>query len=308
LLIENTNNAWAYFPLSFIADREVSNATVCRDLNEDVFSGQTKEFVSSEGVTVFYKKLQWDSDFFGTPTFRIEYTSIPDNSSENAVNKSFNEFRVHLGSSNSGFYVFAEVPSEDTAVLVGMTGSGWRLIETRITCFRDDMQNFNFIDGFPTRSAVIEDIPDLRSTAIKSVNPFDRFHSDKFFSAKQADEFMATFIENSVNGYADEVIVPAVGLADAFLTGVYLPSSEIFQRIKIAKPVLSAVSAERKGWYKHLIGSLGNTFRLNGVDIAFMSTQATNRAVQKVWFQHGFRFGRTTHVISTFAKSEKDLT
>jgi dTDP-4-amino-4,6-dideoxy-D-galactose acyltransferase len=204
--------------------------------------------------------------------------------------------------------VFAEVPSEDTAVLVGMTGSGWRLIETRITCFRDDMQNFNFIDGFPTRSAEIEDIPDLRLTAVKAVNPFDRFHSDKFFSAKQADEFMATFIENSVNGFADEVIVPAVGLADAFLTGVYLPSSEIFHRIKIAKPVLSAVSAERKGWYKHLIGSLGNTFRLNGVDIAFMSTQATNRAVQKVWFQHGFRFGRTTHVISTFAKSERVLT
>jgi dTDP-4-amino-4,6-dideoxy-D-galactose acyltransferase len=308
LLFENTNNAWAYFPLSFIADREVSLATFCRDLNEDVFSGQTQEFVSSKGLTVVYKKLQWDSEFFGTPTFRIEYTSIPDNSSDNSVSASFNEFRVHLGSSNSEFYVFAEVPSEDTAVLVGMTGSGWRLIETRITCFRDDMQNFNFIDGLPTRSAEIGDIPDLRSTAIRAVNPFDRFHSDKFFSAKQADEFMAAFVENSVNGYADEVVVPAIGLADAFLTGVYLPSSDSFQDKKIAKPVLSAVSAERKGWYKHLIGSLGNTFRLNGVDIAFMSTQATNRAVQKVWFHHGFRFGRTTHVISTFVKNECDLT
>jgi len=307
LLIENTNNAWAYFPLSFTADREVSHAIFCRELNKDVFSGQTQEFVSSQGLTVFYRKLQWDSDFFGTPTFRIEYTSIPDNSSENAVRGSFNEFRAHLGSSNSEFYVFAEVPSEDTDVLVGMTGSGWRLIETRITCFRDDMQNFNFADGFPTRSAVIEDIPDLRSTATKAVNPFDRFHSDKFFSAEQADEFMATFIENSVRGYADEVIVPAVGPADAFLTGVYLPPSDGFQNTKIARPVLSAVSAERKGWYKHLIGSLSNSFRLNGVDIAFMSTQATNRAVQKVWFQHGFRFGRTTHVISTFAKSERDL-
>jgi dTDP-4-amino-4,6-dideoxy-D-galactose acyltransferase len=307
LLIENTNNAWAYYPLSFIADREVSHATVCRDLNEDVFSGQTKEFVSLEGVTVFYRKLQWDSDFFGTPTFRIEYTSIPDNSSENTVSKSFNEFRVHLGSSNSEFYVFAEVPSEDTAVLVGMTGSGWRLIETRITCFRDDMQNFNFIDGFPTRSAEIEDIPDLRLTAVKAVNPFDRFHSDKFFSAKQADEFMAAFVENSVNGFADEVIVPANGQANAFVTGKYLRDLES-NGVLVGKNVLTAVSKERKGWYTHLIGSLCKRFSERDVRTALVTTQSTNRAVHRVLFEHGFRFGRTTHVISTFAKSEKDLT
>ena len=302
MLIENTNNAWAYFPLNFIADREVSLATFCRNLNEDVLSGQTQEYVSSEGVTVFYKKLLWDSEFFGTPTFRIEYASIPTNSSENAVSKSFNEFRMYLGSSHSEFYVFAEVPSEDTDVLVGMTGSGWRLIETRITCFRDDMQNFNFIDCFPTRSAMIEDIPDLKSTAIKSVNPFDRFHSDKFFSAKQADEFMATFVENSVKGYADEVLVPATGRADAFVTGKYLHQLEPIG-VKVGRNVLTAVSTDRKGWYSHLIGGLCNRFLEGGVNAAIVTTQSTNRPVHRVLFSHGFRFGRVTHIVATYVRS-----
>ena len=305
MLIENTNNAWAYCPLNFIADREVSLAVFCRELNEDVLSGQTQEYVSSEGVTVFYKKLLWDSDFFGTPTFRIEYASIPGNSSDNAVGKSFNEFRIHLGSSHSEFYVFAEIPSEDTAVLVGMTGSGWRLIETRITCLHDDLQNFHFKDGFPTRSAEARDIPDLSATAIKAVNPFDRFHADSFFSGKQADDFMAVFIENSVNGYADEVLVPATGRADAFVTGKYLHQLESIGVI-VGKNVLTAVSTNRKGWYSHLIEGLCNRFVENGVDTAIVTTQSTNRPVHRVLFNHGFRFGRVTHIVATYVRRARE--
>ena len=188
-----------------------------------------------------------------------------------------------------------------------MTGAGWRLIETRVTYFRDDMQKFEFFEERQTRNAVLEDIPDIRTTAMKSVNAFDRFHADSFYSDREASDFMAVFAENSVRGFADVVLVPAIGPADAFLTGVYLPESDVFGSLKIGKPVLSAVSQNRKGWYKHLIGSMGNQFKLMGVDIAFMTTQTTNRAVQRVWFQHGFRFGRATHIFSTHVRNQNQV-
>jgi len=299
VLIDNTNNAWAYFPLSFLTDRELSFAQFQSGLTLETLTGQVQKYVSSEGISIFFKKLQWDSEFFGIPTFRIEYASIPSESSERTITNSFDEFRESLSSINSEFYVFAEIPSEDTAVLVGMTGSRWRLVETRITCFHDDMENFNFSNGLPTRSAVKDDIPVLKSTSIEAVNPFDRFHADSFFSGKQADDFMAAFIENSVNGFADEVIVPATGNADAFVTGKYLHQLESIGVIA-GKNVLTAVSTNRKGWYSHLIEGLCNRFVENGVYTAIVTTQSTNRPVHRVLFNHGFRFGRVTHIVATY--------
>ncbi len=55
-------------------------------------------------------------------------------------------------------------------------------------------------------------------------NPFDRFHADPAFSQEKADEFLATYIEESIKGLADHIIVPNEPNVppDAFLTAKHL--------------------------------------------------------------------------------------
>jgi dTDP-4-amino-4,6-dideoxy-D-galactose acyltransferase len=150
------------------------------------------------------------------------------------------------------------------------------------------------------RQAHLADIPALNSTAIKSVNIYDRFHADSFFTESMADNFLAKYVENSVRGYADEVMVPLTGDANAFLTANYIKSPNCLSNKKLAKMVLSAVAPERTGWYVKLIGEMTLKFKERNIDAAFMTTQSTNRAVLKVWNSFGYQFGRCTHIFSKF--------
>ncbi len=291
-----------YSPFSFLTDQAACARDFVSDLEKDLTESKVSRFNANDDICIYFRKLNWDTEFFDVPTFRIDYTELPPSVRFLSVQLAFNKFREHLSSLCPDFYLFAEVPSEDTAVVAGMTGSGWRLIETRITCFRDDLQNFDYLTQSDTRKATETDIPELRLAAVQAVNRYDRFHADDFFTTKEADEFLAIFIENSVNGFADEVIVPAIGPANAFLTGSYLAAPLSLAGRKIGKLPLFAVTPMRRGWGVQLIGALSLKFKERGLDTAFMTTQATNRAVLKMWFHHGYRFGRCTHIFSTHTR------
>lgn len=234
---------------------------------------------------------------------RLSSAAFAKETSFTEIQRAFSDFRGYINSSLSEYYIFSEVPCEDTGVIAGVTGAGWHLIETRITCYRDDLQDFSYSNRSPVRSAVERDIKELRMAAIEAVNHYDRFHADAFFSKKESDEFLATFIENSVKGFADEVIVPADGPANAFLTGNYLASPPALSHRKMGKMVLSAVTKSRRGWYVKLIAELSYKFKEKGLDTVLMTTQATNRAVLKVWHRHGYQFGRCTHIFSTYIRN-----
>ncbi len=98
------------------------------------------------------------------------------------------------------------------------------------------------------------------------------------------------------------MLVPAEGPANAFLTGNYVKSPPTLAARRIGRMVLSAVSGERRGWYVKLIGELSLKFKERGLDTALMTTQATNRAVLKVWERHGYQYGRCTHIFSTYER------
>jgi len=298
----SSDKRWAYFPLNFVTDQETASSEFQKSINADVQLKELQEFVSSSDVTVYFRKLAWDSEFFGVPIFRIDYTSGPFGIREEDIKTAFLELRIAIASKNKEFYVFGEVPVEDTQTCVGITEAGWRLIETRVTYFRDDIQRFEHIEERPTRHAVFEDIPELRIAAMNAINPYDRFHADSFFSDREAADFMAIFAENSLRGFADVVLVPASGPANAFVTGKRIEQTDSCQ-IRAGKNVFTAVIDDRKGWYRHLIGALGNCFREQGMDVMLVTTQSANRAVLKVLFQHGFRFGRATHIFSTYVRN-----
>ena len=255
----------------------------------------------NSGIEIYLRYLKWDSDFFNIPTYRIDYAYLPPyiRTSKEAFNSVFD----YLQNRHGEFYLFAEVPSEDIQVISSMTAAGYSLIETRLTYFLDQIQDFNLTRRYAIRQASVDDIQALKKTAIDAVNVFDRFHADSFFTLGEAESFLATFAENSVLGFADEVIVPTEGLVNAFLTANYIQSPRCLNNKKLAKMVLSAVAPERRGWYVKLIGEMTMKFKERGIDTAFMTTQATNRAVLKVWSSFGYRFGKSSHILSKYSRA-----
>lgn len=290
------NRAHFYSPFAFLKAAHLG-AEWLNGLNQNP---NIQRFVTESGVDLCYQLLTWDTEFFGTPIYRLDFSSWSHQAPKAALVEAYQGLRCCLGRLHEAYYLFAEVPSEDLEVIQALTTDAWRLVETRLTYFSDDIQSVGSHQAVKrVRTATEADIPDLRQCAIESVNPFDRFHADDFFSPEQADRFMGAFIENSVKGFADEVIVPASGVANAFLTGNYLQSPQALSGRNIGKMVLSAVSPQRRGWYVRLIAALTARFQAHGCDTVFMATQATNRAVLRVWHSFGYQFGRSTHIFST---------
>lgn len=300
-LIETERTAF-YSSYGFLDRLGSAGADWIGELTAEFADGKVHAFDVGNGVKIFFRKLEWDSQFFRVPTFRVDYVTWAADPHYDAIGEAFIALRSSLAANHPEFYLFAEVPCEDTPVIAGMGSAAWRLIETRITCFRDDLFKFESRSRYPVRNATIDDIPALRTSAIEAVNHFDRFHADDFFTREESDDFLGIFVENSVKGFADEVIVPQDGPANAFLTGNYVKSPPSLASRKIGRMVLSAVSTDRRGWYVKLIGELSEKFKEQGMDTALMTTQATNRAVLKVWERHGYRFGRCTHIFSTYIR------
>ena len=75
------------------------------------------------------------------------------------------------------------------------------------------------------------------------VNPFDRFHADPSISEADADRMMERWIEASIlQGFADATVVPDVEAPEAFCTARYHREHWEGWNLRLAQPVLSAVS------------------------------------------------------------------
>jgi dTDP-4-amino-4,6-dideoxy-D-galactose acyltransferase len=235
--------------------------------------------------------LEWDSQFFGSPMYRIE--SLP--------SKEPNFLTSWIQSQTGPFYVSAEVPAEDSHALTELSTSGFRLVETRLTYYHL-LKNLPPQEK-PTRKAGIEDIPFLKKTASGAVNDYDKYHTDPFFSPEEASRYLETYIANCVQGFSEEVCVPdhpnqAPPLAFAALSRIQPEGfSEPFFRIP-----LTACLPENKGWHYHLcLKALHQASQKGGLALV-MTTQATNKAVIHNCEKLGFKFGSCTHIFSTFRR------
>lgn len=255
---------------------------------------------------ILYRNLAWDTEYFGVPTYRIEFASCEEAFGEPALAKVAQALREALGeiaTRHPRALAFTEVPTEDLLAVQALSLAGFRLVETRLTYFRDDVQKYGSEARYPVRRATEADVPGLMAVARTMRNAFDRYHADLAFEPAVADEYLATYVRNSVAGFADVVIVPDLPGREpgAFLTGDYDDVHAAAANRRLARMVLSAVSTERRGWYLKLISELAHLFREEGVRTAYMTTQAANHAVIRVWENCGFRFGRSTHVWSATA-------
>jgi dTDP-4-amino-4,6-dideoxy-D-galactose acyltransferase len=241
--------------------------------------------------------LPWDTNYFNINTYKLLY-ALYQHRDLKILTEAVQLFMKELFKEK--VYCFIEIPSEDIQLIQALGSCGYQLIETRLTYFRGNLFSYNH-QRYPVRKADEEDALNLMRVAREMRNDFDRFHADDIFDKQIADEFLATYIEQSLRGFSDVVLTPnEPGLSsDSFLTAKYLKSEWDTNKIKISKMVLSAVSSkENKGWYKKLISEMTYHLRDEGAEYIFMNTQSTNRAVLHTWGQLGYKVGCTRHVLS----------
>ena len=306
----DADRALTYSPLSFLRPwREQCLGHVALSL-DDERTGPVGDASSRSGAVVRYRRLSWDSAHFGVPMFRIESAQWADGTgAAAAVASSIAALQALVRSESERGHVSAEVPAEDVVTAQALGLAGFRLIETRVTYFRDDLQSFTAEPRWRVRAATPDDIADLRAVAAGARNAFDRYHADPFFSPEQADGYLATYAEASVRGLADLVLMPdepAGSPPGAFFTATMTqpPACPLGLHhdcgfaVAVGRIPLVAVGPERQGWHLRLLAEMSHRFRERGMEVACMTTQATNRAVIRNCEKLGYRFGRLTHLFA----------
>jgi hypothetical protein len=284
-----------YHPYNFLLSPSQSERLYLAELEIANASGKANCIVDDSGNSLTYEFLAWDSEFFGRPIYKVHFLSLMPDSSTTHIEVLLDKLFLSLQKPNGEIYFFIEVASEDLEVLETVSKRGWKLIETRLTYFNADISMIGSTIQDHVRLATHDDIDELRNTAIMAKNHFDRFHSDSYFSENEVDRFMGIFIENSVKGREDYVVVPKTGLANAFFAGSKV---QIDEDIAVGRMTLSAVSTDRKGWHLNVTQGLCHYFIQDQIQTAVMTTQSTNRAVLTNLMKLNFRFGRSIHVFS----------
>lgn len=293
---ENLNILKYYSPFSFLRNLSDEKQIL---LTKDLFNTCIEEVVLIDGeiIKFYYKKLTWDTDYFGQPMYKlisVLYDDVPYSYLKKAIGMFFFQKNWEENS-----IISIEIPSEDIKLIQALGENGFKLIETRLTYFNDNLKKFEY-KRFNVRQAKLEDSIILQSVAKNMRNDFDRFHADQTFPQLKADEYLSTYIENSIKGFSDYVMVPNEENVpcEAFLTANYLKNEWDNIGLNASKMVLSAVSSSCRGWYVKLISEMTYHLRELGSQVIFMNTQSTNKAVIKTWESIGYRYGSCVHILS----------
>ncbi|MBL4844339.1 MAG: hypothetical protein JKY65_02330 [Planctomycetes bacterium] len=283
----------------FAVDRGVSAETLLQIVLEGLHSCESHEARTPSGsCRIHFAQKAWESTYFQRPTvqllaplFECEFADLA------APLRSLLERLSGEGTET----LFAEVPAEDSLWLQALSGhAGFRLIETRLHYRHDQLAPF-LGPRYGSRLATEDDIPNLRRVAIEMRNPYDRFHADVRYPDEVADDYLATYVENCVRGFADLVVVPdQPGLpADSFMAGrLHRDLTERLGKM-FGKILLSAVSrATNRGWHEKLVSELTHALAEQGAETVYVNTQATSGAVVHTWEKLGYKLGRVTHILA----------
>ncbi|WP_133273828.1 GNAT family protein [Hymenobacter radiodurans] len=247
---------------------------------------------------LLYSDLPWDTQFFAVPTYRLLTGLFSEKSPPADRLKTIKAFEKHLAASGP-YYCFSEVPSEDSMLLQTLTSSGWRLVETRLLFYRDNLESFNE-ERYPVRLANSEDEAQIARISAENRNDYDRFHADPWFGAERADAFLARYASAAVRGYCDAVLVPdEPGLPiQSFLAISDLKDDSAATGFGMSRVVLTAVGPQNRGWHLKLVAETIHRAREKGDKAVLMTTQATNRAVFRTCEKLGFKLGGSSHILS----------
>lgn len=245
------------------------------------------------------RRLPWDSDYFGTPTYRLFTGIFGADARPASLRAAAEALRLELAA-RGPFYAFSVVPAEDVALLQALTGGGWRLIETRLN-FYCPTAGAVLPAPSPVRLARPEEAAHIGQVSATARNAYDRFHADPWFGTARADAFLARYAEAAVAGtYADAVLVPdAPGVPlDSFLAIGDTPPEPAVPGTGASRVLLAAAGPQNRGWHLKLVTETVRRAAALSLPHVLMTTQATNKAVFRTCEKLGFRLGSTAHVLA----------
>ena len=246
------------------------------------------------------QNLPWDTGYFATPMLRLFSGLFGPDTTVEALAWAATALRQRLAAQHGAYYAFAVVPAEDIRLLQGLTAAGWRLVETRLTYYRDQLSAFDYPRN-PVRAAAPAEVAHIGRVAALARNPYDRFHADAWFGELRADAYLTRYAENTVAAsLATTVLVPdEPGLpVDSFLAISDLTSDGAALRAQMSRVLLTAVGPANRGWHVRLVAETLHRAKGLGQEAVLMTTQATNHAVFRTCEKLGFRLGATSHVLA----------
>lgn len=246
----------------------------------------------SQNAIIYYRYEKYDSEFYGFPIFKILYAN------ENLTKSLFQDFLRVIFHTHSNAYIWADLPSEDNFLLQKLTASGMKIIETRLHFFTKNFTRYQK-KRFDVKNADVLDLPLLKKIAAENPNLYDRHHSEPFFCEK-ADLYLAMYVENALKGFCDSVLMPAQLPNFAFMALNIRPEKSL--DALIAKPIVSAVAPQNKGWHFKLLYACMQAGACAKADIALMNTQTTNKAVIKNFEKLKLSYGATSHILGLKAE------
>jgi len=256
------------------------------------------EVVTTSGLVQFlYTFLAWDTDFFGTSTYKL-FTALYDLATPlTELAQAAKTFANHLHQQGK-FYCFVELPTEDNKLGQAFTNAGWRLVENRLMYYHDAVSSFQH-ERYPVRLAQPTEAAHIGTIAAAARNEYDRFHADEWFGRERADAFLARYAAAAVLGYCDQVLVPTEPdqLVDSFLAISDLAADAEKLGCGLSRVVLTAVGLANRGWHLKLVAETLQRARLLGKQYVLMTTQATNRAVFRTSEKLGFKLGGSSQII-----------
>lgn len=290
-----------YSPYNFLReypDLSIIKETLLNHLEDDYNSKKNSLItITVQGYShrFIYKKLEWDTSHFNFPNYKIELV-LYEHKNVSILRIALNQFLKKINKIKNAYFSF-NIPCEDITLIQAISGTKFILVETRLNYYLTNISNYNF-ERYPVRMANYLDIPLLRQIAKTSRNPYDRVHSDPAFSQEEADNYIGTFAEESIKGFADFVLIPNLPDKPPFGFLACNNPVNVFD-LKISKLVLAAIdSTKEKGWLFKLLSEVIYELKKKNTDILTTITQSSNRPAINAWEKAGFKLAYITHIFS----------
>lgn len=222
--------------------------------------------------------LDWDTQFFGV---RIASLSALD---AGPLDSAALERALVWCRAERIDCLYLRSDADDVTTLRAAGEHGFRFVDVRVTfdCELAKLPTPSAHEGI--RSARAEDVPALRAIAAYN-HTNTRFYADGRFPRERCDELYATWIEKSVNGWAERVLVPDEGGGALGYLSIHLRPENTAEigLVGLAK------EAQGRGLGKQLVESAIAWMRAKGCARATVVTQGRNLAAQRLYQAAGFR-------------------
>lgn len=234
------------------------------------------------------KKDSFNSNIFDIVMFNIEIID------ESKFEKDLINLIIIESKKHGVEHLSVKINTSSNDYSINLQENNFLLVDTLVS-YMFDVEKTPIIDmehKCLIRKSIPEDLDYVKEYTRNSFK-IDRFHNDPYLDNKLADEYYATWIENSFYGYSDYVVIGEVDKLPVGFTTLHYPKAGS----DVARMVLSAVSplSRGKGVYTSIIYEGLVVLRKVAKKI-ILGTQIDNFPVQKNCINLGFKIFETKYI------------